>query len=62
MAFHNELIIPPYLVQFDVENLIGFLALIGLLVFFRFAFERVLDTSNEKPGENRLSYSNSTAA
>ncbi|KAK5724311.1 hypothetical protein LTR15_004355 [Elasticomyces elasticus] len=62
MAFHNEVIIPPYFVQLNAESIISLLALIGLLAFFQVTFGRLVHPGMDKQREDRMSYGSSAAA
>ncbi|KAK5702071.1 hypothetical protein LTR97_004891 [Elasticomyces elasticus] len=62
MAFHNEVIIPRYLVQVDTEGIISLLALLGLLAFFQVTFGRLVHPGMDKQREDRMSYGSSAAA
>ncbi|KAK4957943.1 hypothetical protein LTR10_004366 [Elasticomyces elasticus] len=62
MAFHNEVIIPPYVVQLNAESIISVLALIGLLAFFQVTFGRLVHPGMDKQREDRMSYGSSAAA
>lgn len=62
MAFHKELVVPPYYVQMDTENIISLLVLIGLGSHFYFAFGRLIQQGGEKQYGGRMSYGNAAAA
>lgn len=62
MAFHDELVVPPYYVTMDTENIISLLVLVGLITFFHFAFGRLVQPGREKQRENRMSYGSVQAA
>jgi len=62
MAFHNEIVVPPYYVQMDTENTVSLLVLVGLLGFFQFAFGRLIAQGGEKREGSRLSYGTAAAA
>jgi len=61
MSFHNELVVPPYFVQLDTENIVSLLALVALLTFFHSAFEKLIQPGGGKESESRWSYGNSAA-
>jgi hypothetical protein len=46
----------------DAENIISFVALVGLLVYFYFAFARLMQPGGDKHSLGRLSYGSAGAA
>lgn len=62
MSFHDEFIVPPYLVAADCESILGLVVLIGLLTFFYFAFGRLYQPGGGKHMHGKLGYNYAAAA
>lgn len=62
MSSFGELRTPAPYIQMDPENIISLLLLVGLLTFFYFAFDRLIQRGGQKQDGNRFSYGDATTA
>lgn len=61
MSLNDDIVIQPYIVSMDTENVVSLLVLVGLLTFFYFAFGRLYEAGGKRD-DHRMSYGSSTAA
>lgn len=62
MSLHSHVLLVPQAMDMDTENFVSLLCLAGLLIFFYFAFSRLLQLGGEKRNDFRMSYGSSGAA